>query len=111
MGINLQSAAEVRELFLTASRANREAACRQGSIDVIRPPGVLVATGDLHDNPVNFARLVNVAGMADFGFGISDFGLKDAESGNPHPSSAVSNLQSKIQNLTWSSTKSSTPTG
>lgn len=72
MGVNLQSAAEVRELFLAATRANRTAACRQGSIDVIRPPGLLIATGDIHDNPVNFSRLVKVAGMDDRGSPISD---------------------------------------
>lgn len=65
MTINLQSAGEVQELFLAAARANKTAACRQGSIDVIRPPGMLIATGDIHDNPVNFSRLVKVAGMGD----------------------------------------------
>ncbi len=45
------------------ARANRSAACRRGSIDSIEPPGRLVATGDLHDNPVHLARLIEAAGL------------------------------------------------
>lgn len=45
------------------AQANRDAACRKGSIDVINPPGRLIATGDLHDNPLHFARLIELAGM------------------------------------------------
>lgn len=41
--------------------ANRFAACRVGSIDRITPPGRLIATGDLHDNPENFERLIELA--------------------------------------------------
>lgn len=43
------------------AEANRSAACRRGSIDVITPPGTLLATGDLHDNPVHLQRLMDVA--------------------------------------------------
>ena len=32
-----------------------------GSIDRIGPPGTLIATGDLHDNPDNFERLIELA--------------------------------------------------
>ncbi|MCA9289156.1 MAG: hypothetical protein KDA05_11260 [Phycisphaerales bacterium] len=32
-----------------------------GSIDQITPPGRLIATGDLHDNPDNFERLIELA--------------------------------------------------
>lgn len=43
------------------AEANMSAACRRGSIDVISPPGTLLATGDLHDNPVHLQRLLDVA--------------------------------------------------
>lgn len=45
--------------------ANRAAACRTHSIDVIRPPGTLIATGDLHDNPLHYGALLRAAGMHD----------------------------------------------
>lgn len=45
------------------SSACRGASCRRGSIDVIRAPGRLIATGDLHDNPLHFAALVRAAGL------------------------------------------------
>ncbi len=41
--------------------ANRFALCRVGSIDRITPPGRLIATGDLHDNPDNFEKLIELA--------------------------------------------------
>lgn len=49
------------ELFRAGAKACREAACRRGSIDVIRAPGRLIATGDLHDHPINFKKLVEIA--------------------------------------------------
>ena len=61
--IDLQDADSVREAFLAGADANRSAGCRTGSIDLIRPPGTLIATGDLHDNPLHFAKLVRAAGM------------------------------------------------
>jgi hypothetical protein len=63
MPLDLTSAASVRETFLAGSRANHKAPCRQGSIDRISAPGRLIATGDLHDNPLHFARLVRAAGL------------------------------------------------
>lgn len=45
--------------------ANRTAACRRGSIDLIEAPGRLIATGDIHDNPMNFATVVEAAGLGD----------------------------------------------
>ncbi|MEQ8770783.1 MAG: hypothetical protein RIB60_09785 [Phycisphaerales bacterium] len=45
------------------TEANRDASCRSGSIDRISAPGRLIATGDLHDNPVHFARVVHAAGL------------------------------------------------
>lgn len=61
--LNLRSADAVAAIFRAGAEANRSAACRRGSIDVIRPPGVLIATGDLHDNPLHLARLVEAAGV------------------------------------------------
>jgi hypothetical protein len=63
MVLDLQNAESVRETFLAGAAANRTAACRVGSIDRIEPPGTLIATGDLHDNPLHFSRLVAAAGM------------------------------------------------
>jgi hypothetical protein len=65
MPLDLTSAASVRETFLAGSSANLEAPCRQGSIDRVSAPGRLIATGDLHDNPLHFARLVRAAGLDD----------------------------------------------
>jgi hypothetical protein len=62
--LDLQDADVVREAFRAGAVANRTAPCRTASIDVIAPPGTLIATGDLHDNPLHFATLVRVAGMA-----------------------------------------------
>jgi hypothetical protein len=64
-GVNVQHAGAVIDLFHDAARANRDAPCRQGSIDVIHPPGRLIATGDLHDNPFHLARLIELAGLGE----------------------------------------------
>src|SRR5262245_158660 len=61
--IDLQNPEAVREAFLAGARANAAASCRVGSIDRIEAPGTLIATGDLHDNPLHFARLVAAAGL------------------------------------------------
>jgi hypothetical protein len=61
--LDLQDPAVVREALLAGAAANRDAPCRARSIDLIRAPGTLIATGDLHDNPLHLARLVRVAGM------------------------------------------------
>ena len=45
--------AVVRAL-LDGAEANRSASCRRGAIDLVEPPGTLIATGDLHDNPVHY---------------------------------------------------------
>src|SRR4051812_49560816 len=47
--------------------ANRSARCRRHSIEYIQPPGTLIATGDLHDNPINYAKLLTIAGMSEDG--------------------------------------------
>lgn len=64
-GVNVQDAGQVIELFRHAARASREAACRQGSIDVVHAPGTLIATGDLHDNPFHLATVIEVAQVGD----------------------------------------------
>ncbi|MEM8757361.1 MAG: metallophosphoesterase [Planctomycetota bacterium] len=61
--IDLQDANAVIDVFRRGTEANLNADCRRGSIDEIRPPGTLIATGDLHDNPVHFQRLVEIAGL------------------------------------------------
>lgn len=63
--LDLRNADSVREALLAGARANREAACRVGSIDRIVGPGTLIATGDLHDNPLHLSRLVEAAGMVE----------------------------------------------
>ena len=55
----------VCELFRAAAEVGLGAACREGATDVIRPPAVLVATGDIHDNPINLGKLIRLAGMDD----------------------------------------------
>ncbi|MBK7403472.1 MAG: hypothetical protein IPJ41_02265 [Phycisphaerales bacterium] len=62
-GVNVQHAGAVIDLFHEAAHTNQTAPCRQGSIDVIRPPGLLIATGDLHDNPVHLARVEHLASL------------------------------------------------
>lgn len=54
--------AVVRAL-LDGAEANRAASCRRGAIDLIEPPGTLIATGDLHDNPVHYEAVLRVAGL------------------------------------------------
>jgi hypothetical protein len=57
----MQDAQQVIDLFHEAADATRNAACRQGSIEVIHSPGRLIAIGDLHDNPAHFDALVRIA--------------------------------------------------
>lgn len=67
------------ERLRAGAAANRAAACRKGSIDIIYPPGRLIATGDLHDNPIHFDKLVAAAGMADGKSGEVTKGRSDEE--------------------------------
>jgi hypothetical protein len=62
---DLTSAEAVVSLFERAARANLQAACRRGGCDTIEPTGRLIATGDLHDNPLHLARIVELAGLDD----------------------------------------------
>ena len=59
--LDLRSPDSICAIFHDAARANREAHCRQGSVDVVDDRGFVLATGDLHDNPVHFARVVELA--------------------------------------------------
>lgn len=60
---NLTNADSVIDCFGRGAAAARNAACRRGSIDRIESPGRLIATGDLHDNPMHFEKVVAAAGM------------------------------------------------
>lgn len=62
--LDTQNADAVVAALDAGALANSSAACRQGSIDRIAPPGRLIATGDLHDNPAHLARLIDVAGLS-----------------------------------------------
>lgn len=56
------------DAFSRGASANLEAACRAGSIDRIHvagPSRTLIATGDLHDHPNNFATLLERAHLTD----------------------------------------------
>jgi len=57
----------VSEAFLAGAEANRGAACRRGSVDEISAPGRLIATGDIHDNPIHLAKVIAAAGMGEEG--------------------------------------------
>lgn len=69
--IDLKDAGAVEDALLRGTSAALGADCRRGSIDLIetrpeesgRGAATLIATGDLHDNPLHLARLVRAAGM------------------------------------------------
>ncbi|MCE7974697.1 MAG: hypothetical protein DYG92_10320 [Leptolyngbya sp. PLA1] len=61
----------VEAALLAGARACFSAACRRGSIETIDDRGVLIATGDLHDNPLHLAKLLHAAHLT--------------EDGSPHP--------------------------
>lgn len=61
---DLANAEAVIAALHAGTLANRTAACRRGSIDIIHAPGRLIATGDIHDNPMNFATVVKAAGLS-----------------------------------------------
>lgn len=62
-GLDLASADEVCRIFRTAAEASRDAHCRRGSVDWTTGPGALIATGDIHDNPLHLSRVVEAAGL------------------------------------------------
>lgn len=63
LSIDLKSPDEVCRVLREGADANRSASCRRGSIDAIAAPGRLIATGDLHDNPIHLAKLIRAAAM------------------------------------------------
>jgi hypothetical protein len=63
----MTDAASVINALRHGAAANRTCRCRRKSIEYIEPPGVLVATGDLHDNPVNYEKLLRIAGLTEDG--------------------------------------------
>ena len=62
-GPALHDADAVCRAFDAGAQANLDAACRNGSLDIIHAPGRLIATGDLHDSRANFDKLVAAAGL------------------------------------------------
>lgn len=60
-GIDTRSPEAVAKLFRDGAAANHDAECRQGSVDSVPSEGMLLATGDLHDNPLHFAKVVSLA--------------------------------------------------
>ncbi|MFI4916983.1 MAG: hypothetical protein ACIAS6_10820 [Phycisphaerales bacterium JB060] len=61
--LDLGSVDVVCETLEAASEASRDAACRRGSVDWVGAPGSLVATGDIHDNPLHLCRVIEAAGL------------------------------------------------
>lgn len=59
----LNDAENVIAALNAGTHANFKAKCRRGSVDSIDAPGKLIATGDLHDNPVAFSKLTRLANM------------------------------------------------
>ncbi len=55
----------VAAALLAGAEANRAAACRRASIDEIFAPGRLIATGDIHDNPLHLSQVIAAAGMGE----------------------------------------------
>ena len=69
----MRDAGAVADALRRGAAAMRSCACRRGSIEVVElsgamrgtPAGTLIATGDLHDNPLHLSRLMHAAGMED----------------------------------------------
>lgn len=59
--LDARDPAQVAAAFREGAEANCSAACRAGSVDAVACEGTLLATGDLHDNPLHFARVVRRA--------------------------------------------------
>lgn len=58
---SLQSADDVCELFDAAAEANARTSTRRGSIIVLGDEGRLLVSGDLHDNGINFQKVIKLA--------------------------------------------------
>jgi len=59
--VDLRQATHVIDLFDGAALAMRESGVRRRSIVRLPPVGRLLATGDLHDNPLHFEKIVRLA--------------------------------------------------
>ncbi|MEO1279085.1 MAG: hypothetical protein AAFV77_09030, partial [Planctomycetota bacterium] len=64
-GLDLSSVDEVCHTLEAAAEAGLNAACRRGPIDWVEGPGRLIATGDIHDNPLHLSRIIEAAGLDD----------------------------------------------
>jgi hypothetical protein len=65
--LNLTDAPSVEAALMDGAAACMKAACRRGSIELIEAPGTLIATGDLHDNPIHLAKLLRAAHLNEDG--------------------------------------------
>lgn len=65
--LDFRDAESVAGALLAGAEANRAAACRRASIDEISGPGRLIATGDIHDNPLHLNQIIAAAGMREDG--------------------------------------------
>lgn len=69
--LDLRDATAVIDVLQRGTEACRGAQCRRGSLDVVSarsqeqgtPASTLIATGDLHDNPLHLMRVCRAAGM------------------------------------------------
>ncbi len=61
--LDLNDAEAVVRVFEEGAEACRDASCRRGSIDLIAEPSRLIATGDLHDNPIHLKLVAQAAGV------------------------------------------------
>lgn len=67
MPLDLRNPDAVIDTLLAGERANLSSASRRGCCEVVStddPCRRLIATGDLHDNPISFQRLLEAAGMS-----------------------------------------------
>ena len=63
VGLNLQDADVVADLFQRAAEANRSADSRKGASAHLPRQGHLLITGDLHDHGSNFFKIIQLAGL------------------------------------------------
>jgi hypothetical protein len=83
--VDLREAGAVRGALEAGARACRAMAVRRGCCEIVNvgpahagtPAGTLIATGDLHDNPLHLARVARAAGL--------DAAWETAEAGGKQP--------------------------
>lgn len=59
--LNMRDATAVCHLFDQAAEASLDSAVRDGGIALLPPVGCVIMTGDLHDNGLNFRRILKLA--------------------------------------------------